>query len=70
MGTLHSPHDHLFKSSMADMRVARDFFAHHLPPAVLETIDLGSLQLDHSTYVDIALSDSASDILYQVDLLI
>ncbi len=68
MSTLHTPHDNLFKSAMADLRVARDFFEHHLPPAVLAAIDFNTLKLSSNTYVDIVLSDSASDILYQVTM--
>ncbi len=68
MGTLHTPHDNLFKSSMADLRVARDFFEHHLPHAVLEAIDLNELQLKRSSYVDRALRGLASDILYTVKI--
>ncbi|MBP6104392.1 MAG: Rpn family recombination-promoting nuclease/putative transposase [Gammaproteobacteria bacterium] len=58
METIHTPHDNLFKSSMADLRVERDFFEHNLPLAVLEAIDLNTLKLSSSTYVDIVLSDS------------
>ena len=32
---IHCPHDKLWKSSMGDVRVAREFFEHHLPPAIL-----------------------------------
>lgn len=68
MDTIHTPHDNLFKSAMTDLRVARDFFEHHLPPAVLAAIDLNTLKLSPNTYVDITLSDSASDVLYQVSI--
>jgi predicted transposase/invertase (TIGR01784 family) len=68
MDTIHCPHDSFFKSAMADLRVARDFFGHHLPPAVLAAIDLNTLKLWPNTYVDIVLSNSASDILYQVKI--
>jgi len=68
METLHTPHDNLFKSAMTDLRVARDFFEHHLPAAVLEAIDLQTLKMSPNSYVDITLSDSASDVLYKVEI--
>jgi predicted transposase YdaD len=68
METIHTPHDNLFKSAMADLRVARDFFEHNLPPAVLQAVDLKTLKMSPNSYVDISLSDSASDILYKVEI--
>ena len=52
MGTLHNPHDKLFKSAMTDLRVARDFFSHHLPASILAAVDLNALKLCPNSYVD------------------
>jgi hypothetical protein len=39
MKLIHQAHDKLFKIAMADIRVARDFFQHHLPAHILALIN-------------------------------
>jgi predicted transposase/invertase (TIGR01784 family) len=68
MSIVQSPHDKLFKSAMGDLRVAREFFEHYLPPAVQAVVDLSSLALESSTYVDKSLNLLNSDMLYQVNI--
>ena len=68
MSVVHSPHDKLFKSSMADLRVAREFFEHYLPHSVRDVIDLNSLALESGTYIDKSLNLLHSDRLYQVNI--
>jgi len=38
-------HDMVFKNAMQDLRVAKDFFEHHLPKELQTKIKLDSLQL-------------------------
>ncbi len=68
MNVIHSPHDKLFKSAMADLRVAREFFEHYLPPSVQEAIDLNSLELEQGSYIDQSLKLSNSDLLYKINI--
>jgi predicted transposase YdaD len=63
-----SPHDRLFKTSMSDIRVARDFFERHLDPEILAIIDLNSLKLNPNTYIDKELELTASDVLYETTI--
>ena len=59
------PHDSLFKNSMKDVRVAREFFENHLSLEMLKVVDLNYLELVPNTYVDGTLASSESDILYK-----
>jgi len=68
MNVVHSPHDKLFKSSMADLRVAREFFEHYLPPSVRDLVDLNSLELEQGSYIDESLKLSNSDVLYTINI--
>ena len=45
------PHDHFFRASMAEQKVAREFFETHLPDNIKRIVDLNSLQLQHDSYV-------------------
>jgi predicted transposase/invertase (TIGR01784 family) len=69
MGIIHNAHDSLFKSSMANLQVARDFFQQHLPATVQTYLDLNTLELEPSSYTDKVLQASASDMLYKVNYL-
>jgi predicted transposase/invertase (TIGR01784 family) len=68
MNIVNNPHDSVFKAAMADLRVAKEFFATHLPHTVLITIDLNTLKLQPNSYVDQSLKTGASDVLYKVNL--
>lgn len=66
MSRISCPHDKLFKGAMTDIRVARDFFQHYLPEKVLKEIDLNTLSISKSSYVDPELELTHSDVLYEV----
>ncbi len=68
MSVVYSPHDKLFKSAMADLRVAREFFDHYLPSSVRAVVDLNSLALEQGTYLDEKLKLSNSDVLYTINI--
>lgn len=68
MADIHAIHDKTFKTSMADVRVARDFLEEYLPSAILSLIDLNSLKLSPNSYVDDNLNTFSSDVLYQVKM--
>lgn len=69
MNIVHNPHDNFFKDSLTNLKVAKEFFQQHLPLAVQQKLDLNSLELQASTYIDQALKHTASDILYKVNYL-
>jgi len=68
MANINCPHDKFFKSAMADMRVAREFFEHHLPECILKTADFSTLQLQPNSYIDPQLNLTSSDILYKIKI--
>jgi predicted transposase/invertase (TIGR01784 family) len=68
MSKIHCIHDKTFKSAMADVRVARDFFEHHLPKPIQALMDLKALKLSPNSYVDEQLNALSSDVLYQVKM--
>ena len=68
MSDIQNPHDKFFKETFARPEVARDFLIHRLPPEVLNNLDLTSLQLQKDSFVDPALQEHFTDLLYQVAL--
>jgi len=65
---IHQPHDKFFKSSMTDIRVAKDFFEAYIPSEILQKIDLGSLKLEKETFVDANYQASEADVIYSVQI--
>jgi predicted transposase/invertase (TIGR01784 family) len=61
-------HDEFFKRMMTDPRVAKDFFAAHLPNSISTLVDLETLVLDSNSFIDEQLRGKVSDMLYQVQL--
>ena len=68
MPILHQPHDKLFKLSMAELAVAREFFEKNLPAAILKNIDLNSLKLEKESFIDEAYKDTEADVVYSVKM--
>ncbi len=62
---VHNPFDSLFKVFMSDVHNARDFMAMHLPPDIIQHIDLSKLLLCPQTFVDNKLKHKHIDVLYQ-----
>ena len=60
------PHDGYVKRIFGQTEVAREFFARHLPSAVVEQLDLGTLQAAKDSFIDDELRGSYSDLLYTV----
>lgn len=65
----HTPHDQYFKSSLRRPEVAADLLAHYLPPEVVALLDLGSLQLQEGSFIDVDLREQQSDLLFRARLL-
>lgn len=68
MKTIKSIHDKTFKNALSDVRVAQDFFKHHLPANIQNLVDLNTLKLSQNTYIDEELREFQSDVLYEVML--
>lgn len=68
MQEINSIHDKVFKSALADSRVARDFLEQHLPLNVQAAIDFNTLRITNESYITKELAAFSSDIVYQVCL--
>lgn len=49
MAELTNPHDRFFKETFSRLDVARDFFAHYLPPPVAQSLNLDTLALQYKS---------------------
>ena len=67
MTDIHMPHDKYFKSSMSDLRVAKEFFQQHLPEEITKLINLDTLILRKESFVDNQLDIMLTDLLYSVE---
>ncbi|MCH9770577.1 MAG: Rpn family recombination-promoting nuclease/putative transposase [Gammaproteobacteria bacterium] len=63
---IHQASDKLFKQSMANLKVAEDFFKQHLDIKLYRQIDWQSLRLDKETFIDRDYKAHAADMVYQV----
>ncbi len=66
MTGIRSKHDKFFKAMMKDLSLAEDFLKHHLPKEILNIVQLQSIQIEDSHYIDKKLRESESDILFSV----
>ncbi len=65
---IQNPHDKFFKESMGNTEVAKDFLANYLPVAVMEVIDLASLQLEKDSFINSSLEENFSDLLFSAEI--
>jgi predicted transposase/invertase (TIGR01784 family) len=61
-------HDHFFRRMMSDKRVAREFFAAHLPADVLALVDFNQLALQASSYINDIMKESIADMLFKTQI--
>ena len=61
----HHPHDAFFIRAMSDLRIAQDFLQQNLPPDLLATIDLSTLDVCKDRFIDVGLKSRSTDILYR-----
>ncbi len=60
-----NPHDRVFRKGLASVEVARSFFQNHLEPEFFEIINMQTLVFCSSNFIDGALHEKESDIMYQ-----
>ena len=59
-----NPHDRVFRQSLSNLVVAKDFFETHLSEEELSLIDLNQLQFCNTSFVDEELRETISDVVY------
>ena len=62
---MNKPHDHLFKSTFSDPRIAADYIRNFLPLDLTSQLDLSSLELAPGSYVNEELEEYLSDVVYR-----
>lgn len=62
----HHPHDKLFRTIFADKQEAESFLRAYLPEAISNQLDWQTLTLVETSFVDEALKESESDLLYRI----
>ena len=65
----HHPHDKLFRTVLADKEEAEGLLRAYLPETVSTQLDWSTLTLVETSFVDEALRDSESDVLYAIQQL-
>ncbi len=63
-----APHDALFKATFSQVERAAEELRHVLPPGLLARIDLSSLSLEAGSFIDEALRERHTDLLYSLRL--
>ena len=64
-----TPHDKIFRLSLSNIEVARDFLSVYLPKQILKTVNLHNLTVCSNSYITPDLEESLSDILYKTKIL-
>ncbi len=65
-GSIHQPHDKLFKSIFSQPENARPFLSHHLSHQLVATVDWTTLTLQPGSFIDSQFRLSESDLLFSV----
>lgn len=65
---VNSPHDRFFYAAFKNKETAVSFMEAYLPKPVADLMDLPALAVDNTRFVDKALQEHHSDLLYQVPL--
>lgn len=68
MSEIKNPHDRLFKRTLADPQVVRDFIQYYLPEEIAENIEPEECVPLKGTYVDEKMQEFLTDIVYRVKI--
>ena len=63
--SVHNPHDHFFGKAFSQPALVRDFIESYLPKTITEQLDLETLTLQPASFIDEALQEQFSDMLYR-----
>ncbi len=65
---IHHPHDKLFKKSMENIKIAREFLTTNLSKNLLKNIDLRTLQIENSAFTSDLFKKSEADMIYSAKM--
>lgn len=63
---IHTAHDRFFRKALSNIKIAQEFFENHLPAAFRKHVDLSTLTVEKGSFIDTALREHLSDMLYKV----
>lgn len=66
--TVQNPHDRFFRDSFGRPEIARNYLEEYLPAELRQLLDLDSLTLQDSSFIDETMQEHQTDLLYQVGL--
>ena len=67
MSEITNPHDKFFKSSFSRLDVVQSFIQEVFPPQYRDKINLNSLKLSNTSFIDNELSEHLADLVYQAE---
>ena len=67
-GELTNPHDKFFKEIFGQPDLAADFVRNYLPPGIVHSLNLASLEVQKESFLDEKLEESFADLIYRVRL--
>ena len=62
-------HDKLFRKSLSNLAIAKDFIATHVPQHVLAKFDINTIKFHKTSYIEDKLKEQITDIVYHVKML-
>ena len=65
---MHHPHDRLFRKAFGKKIVTKDFLINRLPPDIRAMVDLNSLELQPSSFIDEKLRPYYADIVFKAKI--
>lgn len=65
MTKIYNPHDRVFKQSLNNLEIAKEFLNIHLPREILKSIKLKTLSVCPNSYITPELEETLSDVLYK-----
>lgn len=68
MDSPQNPHDRLFKTAFSNQRIVQDYIRNFLPPELVGSLDLNSLQLLSGSFITPELHAYSADVIYSCQL--
>jgi predicted transposase/invertase (TIGR01784 family) len=65
---IQNPHDKLFKETFNNLDVAKDFGSNYLPEAMVQYLDVDTLEPQKDSYINKALEETFSDLFLKVNI--
>jgi predicted transposase/invertase (TIGR01784 family) len=65
MTKIYNPHDKLFKQSLNNLEIAKEFLKIHLPKEIFKFIKSNTLSICPNSYITPELEETSSDVLYK-----